>query len=108
MHQLFLLVSKYKWEKKDCLSKSRFLYNFDTRFSNFQGPKSCHTLSQALRNQALTTSFHERLMAREDVDSGNPAVGNRGDTGSTYLPSSSRKTYSVAISVKTKQRGILP
>ena len=45
-----------------------------------------------------------KLVAREDVDSGSPAVGNRDGPGSTSLPSSSRKTRSVATSVKTKSK----
>lgn len=48
--------------------------------------------------------FHEVLVAREDVDSGSPAVGNRGGPGSMSLPSSNRKTCLIATSVKSKSK----
>lgn len=46
--------------------------------------------------------FSEVLVARENVGPGSPAMGNRGGPGSISLPSSSRKTCSIATSVKTK------
>ena len=48
--------------------------------------------------------FHDILVAREDVDSGSPAAENQGGSGSISLPNSSRKTLSVATSVKTKSK----
>jgi len=45
-------------------------------------------------------SFLQVLVAREDVDSSSPAVGNEGGPGSTSLPSSRRETRSVSVSVK--------